>query len=230
MNELNQPPVFYKNSDHLVTPYDRAKAEWDNRIGDARVQAKNWRLVALFALTLATVLAGGLIVQSQKSTVTPYVVEVNSDGLVQAVGPAARITYVPTRPVIHYFLSQFVNSVRSLPLDPIVVKNQWFSAYNYLRQGAANTLNEIARKEEPLKRVGQETVAVRVKSVVPLSQETYQVRWEETVFSRDGVPAGAKNMTALFTIEIVPPSDEKMLKVNPLGLYIKQFSWSQDFQ
>jgi type IV secretion system protein TrbF len=54
------------------------------------------------------------------------------------------------------------------------------------------------------------------------------VRWEETTYNKDGVTTGIKNMTGIFTIEISPPDDEYKLKVNPLGLYIKQFSWSRD--
>jgi type IV secretory pathway TrbF-like protein len=63
---------------------------------------------------------------------------------------------------------------------------------------------------------------------VPLSKDTYQVRWEETTYSKEGVSTGAKVMTGAFTLEIVPPTDEKQLRVNPLGLFIRQFSWSKD--
>ena len=33
------------------TPYTRARGEWDDRIGSARVQAANWRLAALLSIT-----------------------------------------------------------------------------------------------------------------------------------------------------------------------------------
>ena len=228
-NELNETLIPFKAEGHPVTPYQKASEEWDNRIGSARVQARNWRMMTLILAALSAVLGGGLVYQSAKSTVTPYVVEVNSDGLVRAVGPAARSSYVPNPAVLQYFIGQFVTYVRSLPADPVVAKNQWLSAYAYLRQSAANTLNEIALKEQPLKRVGQEMVSVRIKSIVPLSKESYQVRWEENSYNRDGIPSGVKNMTGLFTVEIKPPTDEKALKANPLGLFITQFNWSQDY-
>jgi len=227
-SELNQPPISFKPEGTPLTPYQKAMEEWDNRIGTARVQAKNWRIMALSLAAISAILAAGLVYQSSKSTVVPYVVEVNSDGLVQAVGPAVQAKYVPSKAVLQYFLSQFVTYVRSVPLDPVVAKNHWLSAYGYLRQRAANTLSEIAQQEQPLKRIGQETVAVQIKSVVPLSAKTFQVRWEESTFSKEGIPVGLRNMTGLFTVEISPPTDEKLLKVNPLGLYIEQFSWSQE--
>jgi type IV secretion system protein TrbF len=228
MNEFNVPAISFKPGEAPVTPYQRAAAEWDSRIGQARVQAKNWRLAALAALALAATLAGGLVFQSAKSTVTPYVVQVNGDGVVQAVGPARQSNFRPGKPVIEYFIVQFITKVRSIPLDQVVAKNQWLSAYDFLRKGAANTLNEIAVREQPFAKIGQETVAVRVKSVVSLSRDSVQVRWEETSFSKEGVSTGVKGMTGIFNIEIAPPTDERKLRANPLGLFIRQFSWSRD--
>lgn len=227
-SELNQPPVSFKPEGAPLTPYQKAQEEWDNRIGAARAQAKNWRIMALSLAGICAILSGGLIYQSSKSRVVPYVVQVNGEGLVQAAGPAMQAKYTPSKAVLQYFLSQFVTYVRSVPLDPVVAKSRWLSAYGYLRQSAANTLNEIAQKEQPLQKVGQETVAVQIKSVVPLSAETFQVRWEENSFNQEGVAIGSRNMAGLFTVEISPPTDENLLKVNPLGLYIRHFSWSQE--
>ena len=228
MNEFNLPTQSYKPDAPPVTPYQLAAEEWDKRIGQAREQAKNWRLLALLIAALAMLLTAGLICQSLKSTVSPYVVQVNTDGVVQAIAPAARSNYQPAKAVIEYFLVEFITRVRSIPLDPVVAKNQWLSAYDFLRQGAANTLNDIALKEQPFSRIGQETVAVRMKSVVPLSQSSYQVRWEETSFTKEGAFSEARGMTGIFNIEITPPTDERKLRANPLGLFIKQFSWSRD--
>jgi len=228
MNEFSQPTQNYKPESAPVTPYQRAADEWDRRIGTAVVQARNWRLATLSVSALALLLGAGLVFQSAKSTVTPYVVQVNGDGMVQAVGPARQTNYRPDRPVIEYFIVQFVTKVRTIPLDPVVAKTQWLSAYEYLRQGAANTLNEIAVREEPFSKIGQETVSVRMKSVVPLSKDTYQLRWEETTYSKEGVSTAVRGMTGIFTVEVVPPTDENKLRTNPLGLFIRQFSWSRD--
>lgn len=146
----------------------------------------------------------------------------------EAVGPANRTNYQPDRKVIEYFLSQFIHQVRTIPTDAVLARNQWLTAYAFLRQGAANTLNEIAQKEQPLQRVGQEAVSVQVRNVVPMSQDSFQLRWEETTYNKEGVTMETRNMTGVFTVEIAHPTDEARLKVNPLGLYIRQFSWSRD--
>ena len=74
--ELSQPTATYKPEGLPVSPYIKAKDIWDNRIGNARQQAYNWRLAFFGALALSFLLVIGLIFQSAKSSVVPYVVEV----------------------------------------------------------------------------------------------------------------------------------------------------------
>ena len=75
----------YGRTPEPVTPYQRAGQVWDERIGSARVQARNWRLMAFGSLALSTGLSGGLLWQSMQSRVTPYVVEVDRLGEARAV-------------------------------------------------------------------------------------------------------------------------------------------------
>ena len=39
--------LHYGQSPEPVTPYQKAGQVWDERIGSARAQARNWRLMAL---------------------------------------------------------------------------------------------------------------------------------------------------------------------------------------
>ena len=71
-----------------ATPYQRAGQLWDERIGSARVQARNWRQMAFGGLALSSAMAGGLIWQSLQRRVTPYVVEVDRLGEARAVTEA----------------------------------------------------------------------------------------------------------------------------------------------
>src|SRR5216117_4220538 len=86
---FKRPSVHCGRTPAPVTPYQKAAQVWDQRIGSARVQAKNWRLMAFGCLSLALLMAGGLVWRSAQSIVTPFVVEVDSGGQVRAVGEAA---------------------------------------------------------------------------------------------------------------------------------------------
>ena len=63
--------VRYGRTPEPETPYQKAAQVWDERIGSARVQAKNWRLMAFGSLILSGCLAGGLVWQSASGTITP---------------------------------------------------------------------------------------------------------------------------------------------------------------
>jgi type IV secretion system protein VirB5 len=50
---FKRPSVHYGRTPAPVTPYQKAAQAWDDRIGSARVQARNWRLMAFGSLTLS---------------------------------------------------------------------------------------------------------------------------------------------------------------------------------
>src|SRR6266853_371506 len=77
MNLFRRPSVRYGHTPAPETPYQRAAQVWDERIGSARIQASNWRLMAFGCLLLSAGLASGLVWQSIRGTVTPWVVQVD---------------------------------------------------------------------------------------------------------------------------------------------------------
>src|SRR5437763_16892792 len=85
----------YSTTPVPTTPYQAAAQAWDERIGSARVQAGNWRIMAFGCLTVALIVCGGLVWLAGQSLVTPYVVEVDSGGQIRAVGEAGS-PYRPT--------------------------------------------------------------------------------------------------------------------------------------
>ena len=86
---FRRPSVRYGRTPEPETPYQKAAQVWDERIGSARVQAKNWRLMAFGSLILSGCLAGGLVWQSVRGTITPWVVEIDKLGQAQAIAPAS---------------------------------------------------------------------------------------------------------------------------------------------
>ena len=85
---FKRPSVHYGRTPAPVTPYQKAAQVWDDRIGSARVQARNWRLMAFGSLILSAGLASGLVWQSTQGTVTPWVVEVDRLGQAQTRQPS----------------------------------------------------------------------------------------------------------------------------------------------
>jgi type IV secretion system protein VirB5 len=216
----------YGETPQPITPYQKAAQAWDERLGSARVQAHNWRLMALGSLGLSLMLAAILLWLGRSASTTPYIVEVDPRGGARAVGPAAE-AYTPSDAQIAFHLARFVDNVRALSIDPVVVRQNWLKAYDFVTDRAAVTLNEYARDNDPFVRIGRETVAVEVTSVVRASDASFQVRWQERVFE-GGALKDTRSLTGLFSIIITPPKTVEAVRKNPLGIYVHTFNWSQD--
>lgn len=216
----------YGRTPEPVTPYQKAAQVWDERIGSARAQARNWRLMALGGLALSSGLSGGLLWQSMQSRVTPYVVAVDRLGEARAVAPADK-DYQPTDHEIAWFLGRFVSNVRSISLDPVLMRQNWLSAYDFATGRGGRFLSDYAREANPFGDVGTRTVSVQVTSIVRASDRSFQVKWVETAFER-GSLAGTTHWTAILTVVTRSPANADMLRKNPLGLYVDAIDWSQE--
>jgi type IV secretory pathway TrbF-like protein len=224
--------IFKRSSTHYgqspfpETPYQKAGQVWDERIGSARVQAKNWRIMALGLLGVVIFSSGALVWKSLQSTVTPYVVEVDEMGAVRAVGPAMA-TYKPDDAQIAHHLANFIEYLRSLSIDPVVVRQNWLKAYDFVTDKAAITLNEYARDNDPFADIGRKSRAVEVVSVVRVSDDSFQARWVEKTYE-NGALTIIRRYTGLFTLIQDPPHDAETLRVNPLGIYVHSLNWGED--
>jgi type IV secretion system protein VirB5 len=216
----------YGRAPEPETPYQRAGQLWDERIGSARVQARNWRLMALGGLALSAALSGGLLWQSIQSRVVPYVVAVDRLGEPRAIAPADR-DYQPTDPQIAWFLAHFITGVRSVSLDPVLMRSNWLAAYDFVTGRGARFLSAYAREADPFGQVGTRTVSVQVTSVVRASDRSFQVKWIEREYERGNL-AGTSHWTAILSVVTRPPASAETLRRNPLGLYVDAIDWSQE--
>ena len=210
---FKRPQVRYADTPQPATPYQAAAQVWDDRIGSSRVQAKNWRFMAFGCLLLALLMAGGLVWRSAQSIVTPYVIEVDQAGQVRTVGEAAT-QYRPADAQIAFHLAHFVTLVRSLSIDPIVVRQNWLDAYDYTTDKGAAVLNDYARTNDPFARIGRESVTVQITSVVRASDTSFNVRWTERRYV-NGAAAGLERWTAVVSIVLQTPRTEERLRRNP---------------
>lgn len=218
--------ISYGKTPEAETPYQKATQVWDERMGSARLQARNWRLMAFGCLFLAGGLSIGVVWQIGRSTVTPFVIEVDRLGEVREVGPALK-AYIPGDAQIAWHLARFIENVRSLSIDPIVVRENWLAAYDYTTSEAANTLNEFARRNDPFGKVGKTSVTVEITNIVRSSPQSFGIRWREEEFE-NGALGRTTHHRAVLTVILKPPSTETALRKNPLGIYVHAVNWSRE--
>jgi type IV secretion system protein VirB5 len=223
---FKRPSIHYGRTPAPVTPYQKAAQVWDERIGSARVQAKNWRLMAFGSLILSAGLVSGLVWQSTQGTVTPWVVEVDRLGQAQSVSPANSF-YQPTDPQIAFHLARFIENVRGLSADAIVLRQDWLRAYNFTTDRGAAALNDYARVNDPFAKLGKLQIAVEISSVIRASPESFRVAWIERRYD-NGQLVATERWTAILTIVIETPRDADRLRKNPLGVYVNAINWSKE--
>ncbi|MBS7701691.1 conjugal transfer protein TrbF [Chelatococcus asaccharovorans] len=226
MNLFRRPAAHYGKTPQPETPYQKAAQVWDERIGSARVQAKNWRYMAFGSLFLSAGFAAALVIQSARGTVVPWVVQVDNLGQAQSIAPATA-DYRPTDPQIAWHLARFIEQVRSIPADPVIVRQNWLRAYEWTTDRGAGALNDYARTNDPFAKVGKQQIAVEVSSVIRASADSFRVAWTERHYE-DGKLATTERWTAILTIALQRPRDAERLKANPLGIYVNAINWSRE--
>ena len=218
--------VRYARTPQPETPFQKAGQLWDERIGSARVQARNWRMMAFGSLLLSAGLASALIWQSARGTVTPWVVQIDKLGQAQAIAPAIA-DYKPTDPQIAFHLAHFIEDVRSIPADAVILRQQWLRAYDFTTDRGASALNDFARTHDPFANLGKTQIAVDVSSVIRASPDSFRISWTQRRYE-NGQLTATERWTAILSIILQTPHDPERLRKNPLGVYVIAIHWSKE--
>lgn len=220
-------PARYGATPQPETDHQRAGQEWDRLVGSARVQAFNWRLMALGLLALSGGLSAGLVTLSLRGGVTPWVVEVDKLGEPRIAAPAVQGARA-TDPMIAWTLARFVTDVRTISTDPVLMRQAWLRAYDFTSPSGAAALSDQARRADPFSQVGKAQTTVAVTSVVRASPDSFRLAWTEQRFA-DGQWVATERWSAILTITIKPPRTAEGLRANPLGVFVTALSWSKEF-
>lgn len=223
--KFSQATPQYKSLD-METPYTRARLEWSDRFGSLAAQASNWRLIAILSMIgiLVLLILLGISFSTNKNKV--FVAEVANSGRVVNIAPLAT-QYQPTKAQEQYFIANFIKSIREVPLDPVVAKKNWLTAYNFLTQSSSKILSNYLQKNNPVNLLGKKTIMVDITDINPISDNTFQMDWIETLTDINNQNAQQQKYSGVFTIAIKQPTSQKSILQNPLGIYIVNFNISR---
>lgn len=212
------------------TPYAAAKAEFNEVYGSAIVQARNWRVVAVLSICIALVAVTGLAVRANQSKFIPYVVETDKFGAVAAVGMADKGEVKDER-IIRAFLNRFVMDARRVTFDPVMQKQAVHQVFSVLASGtpAHAKMSEFYASNSPFVRGQNEGVEAEQPVILRINDKSWQIAWTETTRDAQGLARKRETWKATVTVAFNPPTDESQILVNPLGLFITDFDWRQEF-
>ena len=212
-----------------TNPYLDARRSWDERYGDLLIRARNWRAVAFLCASIALVAVVGLVASALRSHVTTYIVAVDKQGHVVDSGVADQPAVVDDR-LKRAALCEWLTNLRTVTVDVLAQRRAIDRVYAMIASGspAQIQISDFYRNEPPSRRAETQVVEVQVQVVLPTSDKTYELEWIETARSLSGQLQGESlRWRGAFTLAINPPKDEKLARINPLGIYVTRANWSR---
>lgn len=209
------------------SPYLAARYEWNERYGDAIHAARSWRIVGLISLSMAVIGFAYALYQSNQVKLVPYIVEVDKLGTSVSGGFPEKLEYADER-VIRAMLGSWVSNFRAVTPDQVVEKGYIDRVYALLRQSdpATQKINSHYRDNNPFEHAKDLTVSIEINNVIALSDQSYQIDWTEIDRARDGKELRTRRFRGIATVTLSPPQDEALIRLNPIGLYLKDFDWT----
>jgi type IV secretion system protein VirB5 len=187
-----------------------------------------WRILAIVLFVLGLVSLIGNIYQACQPEIVPYIIEINENGHVRAVGKLEKdLPYNPTEAAIKYFLTTFLKNIRSLSTDPVVLHKNYESAYGFVTPRGKILLDEHIDKFKPQETMQRMAISVEVASINTKSDNTYIVEWVEKYFDVSGTSLGDQRFSGVFNIVIKKPTSQT-ITINPLSIYVDYFSFSKE--
>ncbi|NTE84792.1 conjugal transfer protein TrbF [Agrobacterium tumefaciens] len=208
-------------------PYIAARNEWNERYGSYVRSAAAWRIVGIAGMSMAVIGFGYALYQSTQVKLIPYVVEVDKLGTAVSAGFPQQIEYADPR-VVRATLGSFVSNFRSVTPDAVVQKQYIDRTYGLLRTSdpATEKVNAWFRSNSPFEKAKNSTVAIEVNNIVALSNQSYQIDWTEFERDRRGKETAVRRFRGIATVTLTAPQDEGVIRLNPIGLYLRDFDWT----
>lgn len=192
---------------------------------------RNWQLLA-FALVAGNVVLGtGFARLALAARVVPYIVEVDAQGQAVFAGPLAAAD-TPEERLILQQLRHWIWHLRLVAADPRAQEELVARAYALADLPVRRQLDRYFSRPENDPRLLAARLSRSVEGItllrLPGTEDTYQVQWREVTLPRVGPgPARERTFQGLLTVERVEQLDPETLTDNPLGLLIREFTWTE---
>lgn len=214
-------------------PYLSTRRTWNDMSKARTSNSQTWQLIGILGLMIGLAGVGGAIYIGSQSRFIPYVVEVDKLGQAVAVAPAQQAAVADPR-IMNATVASFISDIRTVTPDVALQRKAIFRVYALLSANDPATVksNEWLNGTEdssPFKRATREMVSIEIETVIAQTPTTWQVDWIETTRDRQGIVQSQPfHMRALVTVYTAPPSSETdQIRMNPLGIYVRDFSWSK---
>lgn len=211
--------------------YEKAKEEFlDIYMKQSKV-INTWKSLSFIFLILLSISLSITFYLSTRSSLIPYVIQVDSTGNAKAINPAYEVKYVPDEVTKSYFLKEVLKNMRSVPRDRVLLGRNFTTNLFFLNSFSEKKYRDLIKKEkftEMIQNFLSRDVAISSFTRISGSKNSYQIRWEEKVFNKNGEVILKEKLIGIFTLDKQQPRTLEEIENNPLGIILTDFSISKE--
>lgn len=196
----------------------------DDRYMNLAISKRNWQIAAFIfigVIVLQDIQLGRTAVHSK---VEPWLVELNNGQVVNAVR-GKPLDPSEKGKLINIYLRSYIRDARTVNSDTELQKSLLDKVYARTTEKATAYLNEYYNTNNPFKLAAKFTVLPEIVYVLPMSDNTWEITWDERKRSAvDGSLIETNRFVALVSYKVAAATN---MDLNPFGIYITNLTWSK---
>jgi len=213
--------------------YAEARREWRDRYEDLAIGKRNAQLTAGVLMALLALSLVANIIQVRQARLVPYVVQQDPTGAIVTTIPrlVPSSAVIPIDRIEIATVAEFIKDTRTVIADPAGEYTLLLWVKAHARGAAGEFLGAYFgdRIHNPNLVAKSHSTAVTVTSIVPIARHSYQVRFVERYFDRNGFRISDMPDTAwIALLHTQISSDPGQDLNNPAGVEITAIQWSQE--
>ncbi|MGB6977201.1 MAG: type IV secretion system protein [Gammaproteobacteria bacterium] len=223
LNTLNSK----MKSGSLENPYvsgAEGRKEWNDRYLNLATEVRHWKIAFFVAAAMSVVLAVVIARIATESHVQPYVIETNASTPIALA--SLQTVSIKDPKLVNYLINQFVINAKTILTDTQAEKALLNKVYAYSAGDTLQYLRDYYQQNNPINLAEQFTVSVKIVNSMPISNNTWQVIWDET---KQNTASGEMLNTTRWMADITYQMNKvnpNFINDNPFGLYITHLTWS----
>lgn len=211
---------------------DKVIEQYDSLISKQIAEANAWRLVGLLCLIMLLISLGFLIYTINLPKTELVVIGVNDIGETKYYGASGGISYDGydmKNSIISNILTNFIEKRYKITTDGNLMYNNYRDCMYYLEEKKRRVFELEINNSDPFALVGMLKQEVKIETIIPVSESTYQVDWINISQELSGYGYTEEKFRGVFTMmkmnaEQYNNLDEKVRVKNPMGIYITDYS------
>ena len=193
---------------------------------DLRKSVDNWRRLSSLLMIFALLLGFGLFKTSETNKIQTFILEKegNTYSILGTVHDLAQTQNKASEEQIIYFLNNFVTKTKFLTPNLALYKKNYEEVLSFMSNSTQTKLARYLVEDNYKEKIQkQETVEIVFNTGIRLEGNSYQLRWTQNTFNKNGVLYLQENFMGVFNLEFVDIKDRTTLLHNPLGILINDF-------